>query len=280
MNQANGIRKSTKTSRVHVPLPPLKGKARDKAAAPETPAARAVYVVDDDVSVRESLGNLMRSVGLSVELFGSAAEFLSHPRGEAPGCLVLDVRLPGLSGLDLQKEMTARGDRTPIIFITGHADVPMSVRAMKGGAVEFLQKPFREQELLDAIHLALAQVRSAAPAAAPEPHASAMPQAMPQQAPLPATAMDMGPRQAIARNIQMGRTIFSWSQEDLGQRCELHRTHISALEREELSVGVDTVDRVAAAFGVPPHALLMPPAEVQAVLLEAFNGTDKRKRHL
>jgi transcriptional regulator with XRE-family HTH domain len=110
----------------------------------------------------------------------------------------------------------------------------------------------------------------AAPAAVP---------AVPLVEPAPAAA-DVGPRQAIARNIQMGRTIFSWSQEDLGQRCELHRTHISALEREELSVGVDTVDRVAAAFGVPPHTLLMPPAEVQAVLLDAFNGTDKRKRHV
>ena len=288
MNQANGIRKSARLPQiqVHPAHPPLKGKARDKAAVPEAPAARAVYVVDDDVSVRESLGNLMRSVGLEVELFGSAAEFLDHPRGAAPGCLVLDVRLPGLSGLDLQKEMAARGDRTPIIFITGHADVPMSVRAMKSGAVEFLQKPFREQDLLDAIHLALAQVRSAAPVAlVAAPIAATLPPAVtavpaPDLAPVPAATLEFGPRQAIARNIQMGRTIFSWSQEDLGQRCELHRTHISALEREELSVGVDTVDRVAAAFGVPPHALLMPPAEVQAVLLEAFNGTDKKKRHV
>jgi FixJ family two-component response regulator len=279
MNQANGIRKLAKLSQDPPAHPPLKSRARDKTAAPEAPAAPAVYVVEDDVSVRESLGNLMRSVGLNVELFGSAAEFLDHPRGATPGCLVLDVRLPGLSGLDLQKEMTARGDRTPIIFITGHADVPMSVRAMKGGAVEFLQKPFREQDLLDAIHLALSQVRATVPAVAVAASSAAAP-LPPAAAPVASTAMDIGPRQAIARNIQMGRTIFSWSQEDLGQRCELHRTHISALEREELSVGVDTVDRVAAAFGVPPHALLMPPAEVQAVLLEAFNGTDKRKRHV
>lgn len=110
-----------------------------------------VFVVDDDASVRESLSALIRSVGVQVETFASAHEFLRHPRPEVPACLVLDVRLPGLSGLDLQRELMNAGERIPIIFITGHGDVPMSVRAMKAGAAEFLPKPFREQDLLDAI---------------------------------------------------------------------------------------------------------------------------------
>jgi FixJ family two-component response regulator len=118
-----------------------------------------VCVVDDDPSIREALTSLIRSVGLGVETFGSAREFLNGQRPDAPGCLVLDVRLPGLSGLDLQRELaTARID-IPIIFITGHGDIPMTVRAMKAGAVEFLTKPFRDQELLDAIQQAIERSR-------------------------------------------------------------------------------------------------------------------------
>ena len=110
-----------------------------------------VFVVDDDAALRESLTNLLRSVGLQVAAFASAQEFLRRPRPEVPSCLVLDVRLPGLSGLDLQKQM-AEGDRDmPIIFITGHGDIPMTVQAMKAGAVEFLTKPFRDQDMLDAV---------------------------------------------------------------------------------------------------------------------------------
>src|SRR6516165_5342053 len=119
-----------------------------------------VFVVDDDAPMRESLKNLIRSVGLRVELFSSAQEFLRSKRLDLPSCLVLDVRLPGLSGLDLQKRMTEAGMEIPIIFITGHGDIPMSVRAMKAGAVEFLTKPFRDQDLLDAIHLALERDRA------------------------------------------------------------------------------------------------------------------------
>ncbi|MCW7540848.1 response regulator transcription factor [Aquabacterium sp. A7-Y] len=114
-----------------------------------------VFVVDDDRSMRDALGALVRSVGLQVETFADAQRFLQHPRPDTPACLVLDVRLPGLSGLDLQRELTARGEYLPIIFMTGHGDIPMSVRAMKAGAAEFLPKPFRDQELLDAIRLAL-----------------------------------------------------------------------------------------------------------------------------
>ena len=118
-----------------------------------------VFVVDDDVSVRESLELLIKSAGWQPETFGSAQEFLSHPRPAVPCCLVLDVTLPGLSGLELQKQLAERTDM-PIIFITGHGDIPMSVRAMKAGAVEFLTKPFREQELLDAIRSGIERDRT------------------------------------------------------------------------------------------------------------------------
>jgi len=114
-----------------------------------------VYVIDDDPSVRDAIKSLIRSVGMNVETFASAQEFMSCKRPEAPGCLVLDVRMPGLSGLDLQRELADARINIPIIFITGHGDIPMSVRAMKAGAVEFLTKPFRDQDLLDAIAQAI-----------------------------------------------------------------------------------------------------------------------------
>jgi FixJ family two-component response regulator len=116
-----------------------------------------VIVIDDDLAIRESLGSLLRSVGLQVKLLGSVAEFLHAGRPDEPACLVLDVRLPGRSGLDFQRDLVAANIHLPIIFITGHGDIPMSVQAMKGGAIEFLTKPFRDQELLDAIHLGLAR---------------------------------------------------------------------------------------------------------------------------
>jgi FixJ family two-component response regulator len=114
-----------------------------------------VYVVDDDTSMREALSSLIRSIGMRVATFESAQEFLKYEVSETPACLVLDVRLPGLSGLDLQRRLAATPRRLPIIFITGHGDIPMSVRAMKAGAAEFLSKPFREEDLLDAIRLSL-----------------------------------------------------------------------------------------------------------------------------
>ena len=119
-----------------------------------------VFVVDDDRSVREGLVDLIHSLGMKAKAFTSAQEFLQHKRPETPACLVLDVRLPGLSGLDLQRQLGQSEQPIPIIFITGHGDIPMSVRAMKEGAVEFLTKPFRDQELLDAIHQALKADRS------------------------------------------------------------------------------------------------------------------------
>jgi FixJ family two-component response regulator len=119
-----------------------------------------VIVVDDDPSIRKAIDRLLRSVGLRVELFESAQEFLQSNRLDAPSCIVLDVRLPGQSGLNLQRDLAAAHMRVPIIFITGHGDIPMSVRAMKAGAVEFLTKPFHDQDLLDAIEVALEKDRA------------------------------------------------------------------------------------------------------------------------
>jgi FixJ family two-component response regulator len=118
-----------------------------------------VFVVEDDPSMRNALNNLLRSVGLEAQLFASAKEFLQSNRPDVPSCLILDVRLPGISGLDLQRDLSAANVHIPIIFITAHGDIPMSVRAMKAGAVEFLTKPFRDQDLLDAIQVALNQDR-------------------------------------------------------------------------------------------------------------------------
>lgn len=114
-----------------------------------------VFVVDDEAAARSAMESLLQSVGLRVETFGSAAEFLGRRAPDGPCCLVLDVRMPGMSGIELQRSLTQSGVNTPIIFITGHGDIPMSVEAMKAGAMEFLTKPFRGQELLDAIHKAL-----------------------------------------------------------------------------------------------------------------------------
>jgi FixJ family two-component response regulator len=119
-----------------------------------------VFVIDDDASLRESLSSLLRSIGLHVELFDSAAQFLKSKLPDVPSCLVLDVRLPGLSGLDFQAELIKNDIHVPIIFITGHGDIPMSVRAMKAGAIEFLTKPLREQDLLDAVQAGLDRDRA------------------------------------------------------------------------------------------------------------------------
>ncbi len=119
-----------------------------------------VFVVDDDASIRDAVRSLLKSVGLRSESFGSTEEFISATRPETPSCLVLDVRLPGMSGLDFQADLEKRGVRIPIIFITAHGDIPMTSRAMKAGAVEFLPKPFQKRELLDAIHQALDRDRA------------------------------------------------------------------------------------------------------------------------
>src|SRR4051794_24245887 len=127
---------------------------------PTTPAEEpTIFVVDDDESVRQALKSLFRSVGYKVEIFGSAAELLKGHFPEVASCLVLDVRLPGLSGLDFQAALTKAGTHTPVIFMTGHGDIPMTVRAMKAGAVDFLAKPFRDQDMLDAVATALERDR-------------------------------------------------------------------------------------------------------------------------
>src|ERR1700676_639821 len=118
-------------------------------------ANSTVLVIDDDPDLRASVGRLLRSLGLDAQVFASISDFLKFDPPDGPTCLVLDVRLPGQSGLDLQRELAAANRELPIIFITGHGDIPMSVQAMKGGAIEFLTKPFRDQELLDAIQLGL-----------------------------------------------------------------------------------------------------------------------------
>ena len=116
-----------------------------------------VFIVDDDAPLRESLGSLLRSIGLQVALFASVAEFMNYPRPDIPSCLVLDVRLQGTSGLDFQRELAEAGINLPIVFMTGHGDIAMTVRAMKAGAVDFLAKPFREQDLIDAVSAAHAR---------------------------------------------------------------------------------------------------------------------------
>jgi FixJ family two-component response regulator len=126
---------------------------------PETQAI--VFVVDDDASVREALDRLIRSAGLRVEAFASAEEFLNRPRADVPSCLVLDVRLPDLSGIDLQRRMVESNNEIPIVFITGHGDIPTTVRAMKAGAVEFLTKPLVEGDVLESIRQAIARDRTA-----------------------------------------------------------------------------------------------------------------------
>ena len=125
-----------------------------------TDAKSTVLVIDDDPDLRASIGRLLRSLDLDARLFASVSDFLNSDLPDGPACLVLDVRLPGQSGLDFQRELAGANRQVPIIFITGHGDIPMSVQAMKGGAIEFLTKPFRDQELLDAIQLGLSRDRS------------------------------------------------------------------------------------------------------------------------
>jgi len=153
---------STRTGQTAVADPERSGtRATTRADDADSSASTGlVFVVDDDAAMRNSLRRLITSVGFKVEVFPSARAFLSARRPDEPACLVLDVRLPGLSGLDLQRELAATDAELPIVFITGHGDIPMSVRAMKAGAVEFLTKPFREQELLDAIRHAIERDRT------------------------------------------------------------------------------------------------------------------------
>lgn len=138
--------------------PRLAADAEEESRVPGNPV---VFVIDDDPSVRKALGRLIRSVGLDVEIFASGRDWLERPLPDGPACLVLDVRLPGSSGLELQQELARLGRDLPIVFITGHGTVPLGVRAMKAGAVDFLEKPFGDQELLDSVHQAIDRDRRA-----------------------------------------------------------------------------------------------------------------------
>jgi FixJ family two-component response regulator len=146
----------TRTARLGLFRPQIRYRKMQEVSQPQ----ELVFVIDDDASMRTSLSSLFRSVGLKVEVFDSAADFLKIGRPDAASCLVLDVRLPGVSGLDFQSELAKASIRIPIVFITGHGDIPMTVKAMKAGAVEFLTKPFREQDLLDAVRLGLERDRT------------------------------------------------------------------------------------------------------------------------
>jgi FixJ family two-component response regulator len=150
------------TGWVDDPVSPAQARTRREDSVPERACAdhAIVYIVDDEPSIRNSAKELVESVGLRVQTFATAQDFLASQRPDVPGCLVLDVRLPGLSGLDLQRELARLNSPVPIIFITGHGDIPMTVKAMKAGAVDFLAKPFRHQDLLDAIARALERDRS------------------------------------------------------------------------------------------------------------------------
>ena len=130
-----------------------------QSSGPVIDNAPIVYIVDDDAPLRQSLGSLLRSIGLQVHLFDSVMQFMNHPRSDQPSCLVLDVRLQGTSGLDCQRALAAANVQLPIVFMTGHGDIAMTVRAMKAGAVDFLAKPFREQDLIDAVTAAHHQDR-------------------------------------------------------------------------------------------------------------------------
>ena len=122
-----------------------------------SPSNAIIFVVDDDTSVRNAVKRLIRSLGFTVETFDSAQAFLKHEPHDGPACLVLDIRMPGTSGIELQEQLAEAGVQMPIIFITGHGNIPMSVKAMKAGAVDFIEKPFEDQKLIDAIHMAIAQ---------------------------------------------------------------------------------------------------------------------------
>src|SRR5450631_3991937 len=163
MEDAYGLPATTAPARLSSsPCPPgqtVRREGRIVSRGPQPPrtakALPVVFVVDDDPSVREALSSLFRSVDLQVELFGSTAEFLQHKRPDGASWLVLDIRLPGVSGLDFQAQLQQASIRIPIIFMTGHGDIPVSVRAMKAGAVDFLAKPFRDQDMLDAVAAAI-----------------------------------------------------------------------------------------------------------------------------
>lgn len=200
-----------------------------------------VFVVDDDLSMRRSLETLLRSVGHDVQLFSSAQEFMHAARSDAAGCLVLDVRLPGMSGLTFQEELTKAGIALPIIFITGHGDVPMTVRAMKAGAAEFLTKPFDDQVLLDAIHAAIERDRARRRDAA-------------SLAALQARYRELTERERQVMKLVVAGQVNKQIAAELGLSVVTVKVHRGQVMRKMLAKSVAELVRMADRLGIPSSA--------------------------
>jgi FixJ family two-component response regulator len=200
-----------------------------------------VFVVDDDPSMQRSLDSLIRSVGLDVRIFSSAHEFTRAGRPDAPGCLVLDVRLPGMSGLAFQQELAKAGIALPIIFITGHGDVPMTVRAMKAGAIEFLTKPFDDQALLDAIHAGIERDRERRRDAA-------------SLAALQARYHELTERERQVMKLVVAGRVNKQIAAELGLSLVTVKVHRGQVMRKMLAKSVAELVRMADRLGVPGSA--------------------------
>jgi len=200
-----------------------------------------VFVVDDDPSMRRSLDSLLRSVGHEARLFSSAQEFMQAERPDAPGCLVLDVRLPGMSGLTFQQELAKAGVSLPVIFVTGHGDVPMTVRAMKAGAVEFLTKPFDDQVLLDAVHAAIERDRARRRDAA-------------SLAALKARYHELTERERQVMKLVVAGRVNKQIAAELGLSVVTVKVHRGQVMRKMLAKSVAELVRMADRLGVPGAA--------------------------
>jgi FixJ family two-component response regulator len=221
-----------------------------------------VYVVDDDPSMQRSLDTLLRSVGLEVRLFSAAQELMRADRPDAPGCLVLDVRLPGMSGLAFQEELAKAGVALPVIFITGHGDVPMTVRAMKAGAAEFLIKPFDDQVLLDAVHAAIERDRASRREAA-------------GLAALKARYDELTERERQVMKLVVSGRVNKQIAAELGLSLVTVKVHRGQVMRKMLAKSVAELVRMADRLGLPGHRLVRLYQGVTAARLGAM-AVDRR----